>query len=70
MLQWDMSGRSPLAHLVLPNTKQVDNKRLAIGLSALKQLIWDNRDDCNEEVDGSKENSPRWIDTSAMLSDN
>ena len=57
------------AHLVSPNSKQVDNKRLAIDLSALKQLIWDNRDDCDEEVDGSKGDSPRWIDTSAMLSD-
>ena len=51
-----------------PNTKLVDNKRLAIDLSALKQLIWDNRDDCDEEVDGSKGEYPRWIDTSAMLS--
>ena len=41
---------------------------LAIDLSALKQLIWDNRDDCDEEVDGSQD-YPRWIDTSAMLSD-
>ena len=56
------------ALLVSPNTKQVDNKRLSIELSALKQLIWDNRDDCDEEVDGSKGDYPRWIDTSAMLS--
>ena len=49
--------------------KQVDNKRLAIDLSALKQLIWENRDDCDEEVDGSKGDYPRWIDTSAMLAD-
>ena len=42
------------AHLIPPNTKQVDNKRLAIDLSALKQLLWDNRDDCDKEVDGSK----------------
>ena len=60
---------SLFAHLVLPNTKQVDNKRLAIDLSALKQLIWDNRDDCDEEVDGSKGDYLGWIDTSAMLSD-
>ena len=50
-------------------SKQVDNKRLAIDLSALKQLIWENRDDCDEEVDGSKGDYPRWIDTSAMLAD-
>ena len=44
-------------------------KRLAIDLSVLKQLIWDNRDDCGEEVDGSKGDYLRWIDTSAMLAD-
>ena len=45
------------------------NKRLAIDLSVLKQLIWDSRDDCDEEVDGSKGDYDRWIDTSAMLTD-
>ena len=50
---------SLFAHLVPPETKQVDNKRLAIELSALKQLIWYNRDDCDEEVDGSKGDYPR-----------
>ena len=38
-------------------------------MSALKQLIWDNRDDRDEEVDGSKGDYLRWIDTSPMLSD-
>ena len=52
-----------------PNTKRVDNKRSAIDLAPLKQLLKDNRDDCDEEVDGSKGDYPRWIDTSAMLSD-
>ena len=55
--------------LISPNTKQVDNKRMAIDLSALQQLIWDNRDDCDEKVDGSNGDYPRWIDTSAMLTD-
>ena len=60
---------SLFAHLIAPITKQVDNELLAIDLSALKQLIWDNRGDRDEEVDGSKGDYPRWIDTSAMLSD-
>ena len=60
---------SLFSHLISPNTKQVDNKRLVIDLSALKQLIWDTRDDCDEEVDGSKCDYLLWIDTSAMLSD-
>ena len=51
---WFTDCESLFAHLVSPNTKQIDNKRLAIDLSALKQLIWDNNDDCDEEVDGSK----------------
>ena len=71
--QWDTSGsqtlKSLFAHLISPNTKQVDNKRWAIDVSALNQLIWENRDDCDEEVDLSKGDYPRWIDTSAMLSD-
>ena len=52
-----------------PNKKLVDNRRLAIELSAVKQLIWDNVDDCDDEVDGSRGVYPGWIDTSAMLSD-
>ena len=47
---WLADCESLFAHLISPNTKLVDNKRLAIDLSALKQLIWDNREDCDEEV--------------------
>ena len=36
---WFTDCDSLFAHLISPNTKQVDNKRLAIDLSALKQLI-------------------------------
>ena len=63
---WFADCESLFAHLISPDTKQVDNKRLAIDLSALKQLIWDNRYDCDEEVAGSKGDYLRWID---MLSD-
>ena len=51
--------RSLFSHLISPEYQQVDNKRLAIDLSALKRLIWDNRDDCDEEVVGSKGDYPR-----------
>ena len=51
---WFADCEGVFAHLTSPNTKQFDNKRLAIDLSALKQPIWDNRDDCDEDVDGSK----------------
>ena len=66
---WFKDCESLFAHSISPDTKQVDSKRLAIDLSALKQLIWDSRDDCDEKVDGPKGDYPRWIDTSAMLSD-
>ena len=58
---WFADCESSCAHLISPNTKQVDNKRLAIDLAVLKQLISDNRDDCDEEVDGSNGDYPRWI---------
>ena len=40
-----MSGSQErlFSHLVSPNTKQVDNKRSSIDLSALKQIIWEHR---------------------------
>ena len=66
---WFTDCESLFAQLISHSTKQVDNKRFAIDLSPLKQLIWDNRDDCDEEVEISKGDHPRWIDTSAMLSD-
>ena len=45
------------------------NVHETIDLSALKQLIWDNHDDCVEEVDGSKSCCSRWVDTYATLPD-
>ena len=63
---WFADCESLFAHVISPNTKQADNKRPAIDLLALKQLNWENRDDCDK---GSKGEYPRWIDTSAMLSD-
>ena len=66
---WFTDCECLFAHLISPSTKQVDNKHLAIDLYAQEQLIWDNRDDCDEENDGSKGYYHRWIDTSAMLSD-
>ena len=78
--QWEETASAAMGHVwfavkvsllmwCLPIPKQVDNKRLAIHLSALKQLVWDNLDDCDENFDGSKGDYLSWIDTSAMLSD-
>ena len=41
------------------------NIHQTIDLPALKQLIWDNHDDCDEEVDGSKSYYSCRVDTSA-----
>ena len=54
---------------VVFDTKGQLNIHQTIDLSALKQLIWDNHDDCDEEVGGLKSYSSRWADTSATLSD-
>ena len=68
-LVWFADCESLLARFYSSNTIQIDNKRWAIDLSALKQVIWDNLGDCVEEAGGSNGDYPRWIDTSAMLSD-
>ena len=70
--QWDTSGLQTVkvsVHIeILPIPNKSTPKRLATDLSALKQLIVDNRDDSDGEVDGSNGDYPRWIDTSSMLS--
>ena len=73
-IRWEETASAAMGHVWFTDCdfsqhQTVDHKRPAIVLSALEQLIWDNRDDCDEEVDGSKVDYPRWIDTSAMLSD-
>ena len=45
------------------------NSHQTIDLSALKQLIWDNHDDCCEVVDVLKSYYSRRVDTSTTLSD-
>ena len=73
-IRWEETASAAMGHVWFTDCdfsqhQTVDHKRPAIVLSALEQLTWDNRDDCDEEVDGSKVDYPRWIDTSAMLSD-
>ena len=53
---------------VVADTKGQVNIHQTSDMSALKQLIWDNHDDRDEEVDGSKSYYSRWVDTSATLS--
>ncbi len=43
---------------------------MAIDLQALKQDIWiDENADKLEEIDGTKGDYPRWVDTSTMIAD-
>ena len=62
---WFADCESLFAHLISPNAKQVDNNRLV----CFETTHLDNRDDRDEEVERSKDDYPRWFDTSAMLSD-
>ena len=79
---WEQKTRSFMRHLWLTNCKslgdqlrsnslgKVDDKRLSIDLTGLRQLLW--FDENNEELDELKEELPdeiRWIDTSIMLVD-
>ena len=71
-IRWEETASAAMGHVWFTDCdfsqhQTVDHKRPAIVLSALEQLIWDNRDDCDEEVDGSKGDYHRWIDASAML---
>ena len=50
-------------------TNSIDNKRLAIDLKALRQLVWERNGERTLEVDSSSGDYPRWIDTSVMLAD-
>ena len=53
--QWEETASAAMGHVWFTDCdfsqhQTVDHKRPAIVLSALEQLIWDNRDDCDEEV--------------------
>ncbi len=47
----------------------VDNKRLAIDHSALRQLVWERDGDRTQIVDSTRGDYSRWIDTSTMITD-
>ena len=66
---WYTDCDSLYEHLISANFKAVDNKRLSIDLTALKQIIWAHNDESNEYVNSDSGDYPRWIDTSVMLVD-
>ena len=66
---WLTDCDSLYEHLVSSKMTQVENKRLAIDLMALRQLIWERGGERTEVVDHTSGDYPRWIDTSTMLAD-
>ena len=66
---WFTDSESLCEHLVSPGMNSVDNKRLAIDLSALRQLVWERDGERTQIVDSTRGDYPRWIDTSTMIAD-
>ena len=66
---WFTDCENLFSHLVSPSSKQVDNTRTAIDLSALKQVIWVHRNDSDEHVNGPKGDFSLLVFTSAMIVD-
>ena len=66
---WITDCDSLYEHLVAPKLAQIDNKRLAIDLMAMRQFVWERNGDRTEIIDTSCGDYPRWIDTSTMITD-
>ena len=56
-------------HLVSSKYNPVENKRLTIDLTGLRQLVWERDGERTEYVDHSCGDYLRWIDTSTMIAD-
>ena len=56
-------------HLISPQMNSIENKRLAIDLEALRQLVWERGGERQHIIDHSSGDYPGWIDTSTMLAD-
>ena len=66
---WMTDCESLYEHLISPKMNSIDNKRLAIDLMSLRQLVWERRGERQLEIDRSSGDYPRWIDTSVMIAD-
>ena len=66
---WTTDCDSLYEHLIAPKLNQIDNKRLAIDIMALRQLVWERKGERTQVVDSSSGDYPRWVDTSAMIAD-
>ena len=66
---WFTDCDSLYEHLVSTRMNQIENKRLRIDMSALRQQIWERGGERTETIDYLTGDYPRWIDTSAMIAD-
>jgi hypothetical protein len=66
---WFTDCDSLYEHLVSTRMNQIENKRLRIDMSALRQQIWERGGERTETIDFLTGDYPRWIDTSAMIAD-
>ena len=66
---WITDCKSLEEHLVKESMSKIDDKRLSIELSALRQLIWERDGVKTESIDKTSGDMVRWIDTSVMLAD-
>ncbi len=66
---WVAVFESLYEHLNSPKMNSVDNRRLAIDLSALRQLVWERTGERTQIVDNTRGGCPRWIDKSNMIDD-
>ena len=70
MLQlWLTDCMSLEEHLTKETLSKIDDKRLAIELSALRQLIWERDGVPMDHIDETSGDIVRWCDTSTMLAD-
>ena len=66
---WVTDCESLYENIISPKMNSVDNKRLAIDLSALRQLVWERDGERTQIADSTRGDYPRWIDTSTMIAD-
>ena len=60
---WMVDCRSLTDHLQKEHFTKVTDKRLAVELLALRQLLWERNGEVQETIDANTGDSVRWVDT-------
>ena len=67
---WLTDCKSLEDHLLSESLTKTDDKRLSVDIAALRQLVWQNaNEEDQEELSDDMPDKIRWIDTSKMLVD-